>query len=1106
MNPPDILQTFPLSLPQQAAALARGSDVAVTAGAGTGKTRTLVGRYLALLADGLPLRRIVAITFTRKAAREMRNRVRKEIAGYLAQPSLSVADRQRWQGHFNRLDAARIGTIHNLCSEILHAHPAEVGIDPRFTVLDETQATLLVQEAAEATLAWMVADEQALPLLALLRERPLLNLITTLLTNRLAVRDVVSRLPADTVLGHWEAQLAARQAEQLQRLLVDPAFVEAHCHLQTNQSTNPDDKCELERQTALAALDIPSDATVTDVLRQLSELESLRTNVGSQKNWSGETLQEIRQALRYIKAAYKEEKLFKLSINDQDEAIAAAMPAIYRLFQYAQQVYYRLKSERDALDFDDLEALAIHVLETFPAIRSYWQDQMQALLVDEFQDTNARQARFIRLLCPDAGKLFIVGDAKRSIYRFRGADVTVFAAEKGQIQRAQGTLVDLDTSYRAHEQLLTDMNELLAPVLGADLPNRPPWVAPFAPLSPGTKVVAADLTAPFVEFHLTIGKKAEALPPAAAALADRLQRLHEENGLSYGDMAILCRASGSFQYYEDALDNAGIPYLTVAGKGFYDRPEIRDLLNALQAIADPHDDLALVGLLRSPACGVSDVALYHLAASREAGHSLWDSLLSGVTLADAAETERLQTAVSLIASLNQQAGRIPVANICKQFLDRTYYRAILRRAGQPRALRNVTKLLIDIHSSELVSITEFLEYAQALHDSGSREGEARGTSEGVVQIMSIHAAKGLEFPVVALGDASSGSNRTNSILVDGGLGILLATKDEDNAKATSYELGAVLAQEQEQAEKDRLLYVALTRAEQMLLINGTIQQNTQSLSWNGWLGQLADITGLRQIDLSSYDETGGNRHTFDLFVQDSAVQAIVYEPNAVTPSVLPTAADDDAETAPTLPSLLSLQDSLIHREREELADEETPQRVWQVVPIAQRPQAPAWVIGSIVHEALSLWRFPDSDFEAWVTARAREYGLTDLRQLQHAHTDTVRLLNRFMQHPRFREMQAADRRLHEVPYSHLLNETMETGYIDLLYQTDGVWKLVDFKTDRIQDEAALQQILREKDYQQQVRRYGTAVQKLLGVSAQLELCWLDYPGNVRFTMVAPLES
>ena len=170
----------------------------------------------------------------------------------------------------------------------------------------------------------------------------------------------------------------------------------------------------------------------------------------------------------------------------------------------------------------------------------------------------------------------------------------------------------------------------------------------------------------------------------------------------------------------------------------------------------------------------------------------------------------MQTAVSLIHDLHQQAGRIPAADIFKQFLDRTYYRAILRRTGQPRALRNIAKLLADIHGSELVSVAEFLEYARTLRDSGSREGEARATTGGAVQIMSIHAAKGLEFPVVVLGDAGSVSNRSGGILVDPNLGILLPTKNKDDVQAASYQLGAALTREQEEAETARLLYVALT--------------------------------------------------------------------------------------------------------------------------------------------------------------------------------------------------------------------------------------------------------------------------------------------------------
>ncbi|UCG23055.1 MAG: UvrD-helicase domain-containing protein, partial [Chloroflexota bacterium] len=153
---------------QRPAVLARGQDVVVTAGAGTGKTRTLVARYLSLLAEGIPLRSIVAITFTRKAAREMRNRIRAELQGYLAGPDLSSEERHYWDELYNLLDAARIGTIHNLCTEILRAHPAELELDPRFDVLDEGQSGILVRESINEALAWAVDDQGAVDLFAFL--------------------------------------------------------------------------------------------------------------------------------------------------------------------------------------------------------------------------------------------------------------------------------------------------------------------------------------------------------------------------------------------------------------------------------------------------------------------------------------------------------------------------------------------------------------------------------------------------------------------------------------------------------------------------------------------------------------------------------------------------------------------------------------------------------------------------------------------------------------------------------------------------------------------------------------------------------------------------
>ena len=1095
---PAILAGFTLSEAQAAAAMARGQDVAVTAGAGTGKTRTLVARYLALLADGLPLRQIVAITFTRKAAREMRNRVRQEIGTYLRQVNLAAEEKEQWQSYYNELDAARIGTIHNLCGEILRAHPAEVGIDPQFSVLDEMQSALLVQEAAEATLAWAVETEDMAAIFSLLTEQELLELITVLLNKRLAAEQVMAQQAVENVVAHWREKLEAVQSATIEQLQNGQPFKEVIAILERNQAHNREDKAEVQRRMALGAIQALDGESPAGKIRDLRALDSINLSGGSQKSWPGgkEQLQEVKEALKELRALYRERPLLALSINEQDEVWGEAMPAVYLLFEQAGRIYQGLKADREGLDFDDLEALAIQLLVDHPAVRGYWQGQIGALLVDEFQDTNEQQSHFMRLLCPEAGKLFIVGDAKQSIYRFRGADVAVFAQEKERIRQQKGSLIDLDKSYRAHEALLTGMNHMLRPILGDPTPGLPPWVAPFTPLRAGTKGIDGDLSPPFVEFHLTVGNKPEALPRAAEALAERLGKLHREQGVDYGDMAVLCRASSSFQYYEDAFDAASIPYLTVAGKGFYERPEVRDLLNALQAIADPHDDVALTGLLRSPACGISDVSLYRIMRGRPAIRSLWDHVRETAALEDLEEEARLRTAIKLIADLNQQAGRIPVADLLKRFLDQSYYRAILRKVKQPRALRNVAKLLNDIHQSELVHVNEFLEYVQTIRDSGTRAGEARATSSGAVQIMSIHAAKGLEFPVVILGDASSGSSRFDSIVVDPELGILLDLKNEEGVRPAGYALWTTLAKEQDSAELARLLYVALTRAEQMLLISGYVRQGKAgSLNWSGWLAELADISGLSGEDLSAYHEGGDEQHLVPCAVEETEIAGIFYEPYYAAdhgPGETPAVDHEDY-----FKHEAALREPIAVAGAAEASRRETAERVWQVVPTTKRPTAPAWVIGSLVHEALALWRFPGPGFEAWVSARARRYGIADQRQLRHAQGEMARLLKRFQASALFREMETAERRIHEVPFAYRVDGETVTGIVDALYKHGGQWTVVDFKSDGVRDEASLRKLLADTDYVRQLLHYGEAVEKLLGERARPILCFLNYAGGVR---------
>ncbi|MGD9029976.1 MAG: UvrD-helicase domain-containing protein, partial [Anaerolineae bacterium] len=884
----------------------------------------------------------------------------------------------------------------------------------------------------------------------------------------------------------------------------------------------------------------PAPEAMDERLASLSRLDDIRLGGGSYKAWPGGKAEKtaVNDALRTLRALWRAHAdVLSLQLTPLDDVLAEAIPALQAVFRFASQRYQAEKRNRRALDFHDLESGALALLQDHPEVRTRWQRQVEAILVDEFQDTNQRQRDLARLLDGDAGKLFIVGDAKQSIYAFRGADVTVFRAERERIVASGGRGWPLATSYRAHRGLVSALNDLLRPVLGEEADPHRPWAEPFAPIAPHRQDPGPGIEPPYVELHLTVGSKGDgALDRAARALVARLAEMVESGAhvigddglrpLNYGDIAILCRASSSFGHYEDALDEAGLPYLTVAGRGFYDRPEIRDLLNALTALADPTDDLALVGLLRSPAVALSDAAIYWLVRARgEEPVTLWDVLRRGddeLALGDSVDlgdcvgplaNQRAARAVSLISRLHTMAGRTAVGDLLKAFLDETHYRAALLRAGQGRAVRNVDKLLGDAHTSGLVGVSAFLEYVSGLQDSGAREGEARTVAGGAVQIMSVHQAKGLEFPVVVLGDATwGGGGGRRGLLTDPELGVVLPLKDEEDQLPAVYRLAQAREDDQGAAESDRLLYVAATRAREKLLVSaylGGIKKDTTPYKLGGWLGKLGHPLGLHQVEIP-YDDQGGLVHRWELAVGETSVACLVYEPGAAhyVPQVRPVAEKIDLVETPLPPPLVApvMQDeALVGLEKE-------PQRVGRVVPVTGRPSAPSRVVGELVHEALAAWRLPrsrdDEPFARWLRARARAKGLIDSHQVTDACRRSQRLLLRLQRTRLFEKIATAERRLHEVPFSVERHGRVDSGKIDLLTQREGAWTLVEFKTDRIRGPADFERILRDKDYVAQIRRYADAAEQLLGARPECLLCLLDYGRSTRVYFVpaaGPLE-
>lgn len=1078
MQLPSIVQQLNPQGQQRDAIIERKGDVMVTAGAGSGKTRTLVARYLSLLDQGLALRSIIAITFTQKAAREMRNRVREEMRKYLEK--LSGDERAVWLARYTELDSARIDTIHGLCTEILRAHPAEAHIDPRFEVLDEATAATLIAEAIKRAMAYALESAPTAALFSLLGERRLASTLDNLLARRLDATTAFAKMPAD-VASFWQVKIDERKRDALQKMLASPAWSDAVQTLRAHVAKEPNDLIELQRASVLAAIE----------RGEFARIDRITLSGGSAKNWRGgkEELTHVKDALKSLRNVWdKNKNILALEWTACDDELARAAEPLRTLFNFALAQYNAFKQDRRVLDYDDLESRALALLDENVAVRTRWQNEARAILVDEFQDTNDRQRRLIDHLNGEAGKLFLVGDAKQSIYRFRGADVTVFRSKRREI----ANVFTLAKSYRAHAGLIKSLNEMLRPILGEPDPARP-WVEPFEKLESEREMPAPGFAAPHIEFHLAIGtKKAGALTVAAHALTQRIQELVSACHIKYEHVAILCRSSNSFAEYENACERAGIPFLTVAGRGFYDRPEIRDVLNALTAIADPTDNLAFVGLLRSPVFGWSDTDIYRLHQTR-GEKSFWDALRENKTDA------RAQRVVKFVDDLHRQVGRRSIADLLKTFLDETDYRAALIHADDTRAARNLAKLLADAHTSGIVSVSEFLEWIASTRESGTREGEARATAEGAVQIMSVHAAKGLEFPVVVIGDIAYDVNdNRNKFLIDSDLGILLDLSDGEN-KSAVFALGKLRDQDQENAEDDRLLYVAATRAKEKLMVSGCVEiKNGGFKKSRGWLQRIAETQAL--VAPENCNEAGAEVHSIDWQFGAARIGCWVYEPGYECAASF---AQVDEKPSADLPNELLL--APIAPCIEVIDDTERKRNlVWRVVPTVKHRTVPHWVIGKLVHEALAAWRFPDASFERWCLARARGHGITDAEQLKDAVKQTQKLLERFRGNALYIELCASER-WHEVPYSLLVNGEVENGRIDVLYRCASAWRVIDFKTDRIRNEGELNAKMAKEKYDEQAKRYARAIERLLGQTPQVSLCWLDFGGTVKVLEISALR-
>ncbi len=1145
-------EQFKLTKTQQAAAIDRRSEsLALLSGAGCGKTFVLARRFTELLMKSggkeNPLSQFVALTFTEKAAMEMSQRVR-DLLSWFAAHANSDEDRNKWRTWLGELPDARISTIHGFCAALLRTHAIEAGIDPNFAVAsDQLTAGRMCNEAAEQAVLHAVeaGREDVSEVLTAMSFDSLVALARSLTDSRTAWQAGDYCDPTKT-LQRW-AELRDSQGSQAWKILRDDSAFHGELDaLDALSCTDSNDKLIVYRDEQFAVIRKLLADPASRTVETFDQLSSPRS-IGSKKAWGdAETVKSVRTRIAAIVKSVAKLRLYVEPFGELDEQAARLLTAVTHLAGQANIIYAAAKRRSGLLDFTDLLEQAHKLLcENEPARRAL-SDSIDQLLVDEAQDTDAFQIELIERLMfgragddnlPD-GRLFLVGDAKQSIYRFRGAQVEVFENLCDRLGRRRRE--NLNRSFRTHSGGVEFINRLFGPMMGEA----------YEPISahridcPPAASVEILLAGDGEDFPVVNAKTASAAQ--AALVAQRIAEMVENaerrvwdakakswRPVRYGDVAILFSRMTVSGEYERRLAQRGVPYYVLGGTGFFQRQEVFDLLNALRCIENPRDDVALFGVLRSGLVGVDDNALMRLAETFEPPYL--PNLLAGQIPAAGLDEQTARTVTITAERIDRLARRKDAASIdalLEELLGETGYEAVLAAQFQgTQRIGNVRMLIERARAAGAAgaSLAEFLTEMDELTLSESRYEQASvtGEAEDVVRLMTIHKAKGLEFPVVFIPDLNSGRRHSRGLLnrVDWGLTYKLRTGDDDEHDRKDGPLSHRLAHMNEdadqRAEDIRKLYVAVTRHEDHLVLVGADwrDRGEQLRDKSSYLRQLDDVLGLSDA-LDAGTESipyGADRAAV---VKRIAPTRAKRRTDKTSPGskLLTTCGSADELLAgiarsagkaapPKLLTPLSVEHGRVELAVTALGDFARCPMLYRwryelrvprgLTPKTDRPSGSLSIdpatLGTLVHLCMERQDFAQPlPADQLARQAANEMGLDNLPDLDTVADQVEAMLADFAQSPLAGQLAQARQIHRELDFVMQTGPAVLHGQIDLLFQdAAGDWRLVDYKSDRV---APADVAAHSASYELQLMTYVLAARRFGSPPAEASLYFLR-PGK-----------
>lgn len=1061
--------------PNQASAVERISgDLVIRAGAGSGKTTVLARRFVQGLlphasgeAGEVDVDQILTITFTAKAAAEVADRVRTQMNSSIS------ADAGR------RVGEAWISTIHRLCGRLVRRHALEAGVEPGFALADEVQSAMLQAEAFEIAATKLLREGTDGE--AAFSAYPYDSAFESIRDIHENVRAM--GLDPETVSipsGREALEDAVAEAIDCARHLV---AVLAECSQTESVRTNSEAISTYGAELAACSLDDPDCARVREVASSLAF-----TSCG------GEAAKDARVGLKEANAQLKQ-----IVTSAMAEPLLGALNTLLTGFSAE---YRELKRARGLLDFDDLQEKASELLRANPALAQRYRRHFKMIMVDEFQDTNELQMSVLEQLRDD--DFCVVGDERQSIYGFRYAEIEIF----DRITQQVGEPIELKHNFRSHPAVLGFINDMFSgPALFGSgfMRLEAGRTEGWEPLPDGherIETVLVDIAGARIEE----GRKTEAsiIAEKAAALVAA--------GRDEGDIAILVRSSSNVPVYAAALERAGLPVYVAAGQRFHDALEVNEMLALLRVVALPLDDGALANVLAGRLVRLSDDALLTIRNVATKRGRLFEALRECVEnragqCFSADDAVAARNAYESIQALRAEHGASGLPQLIHRAIELFDYDLTVYSEGMAgvRAWANLMKLARFARAFEQVDSSDpgaFVEHMRRQSAEASREAAAATeTGAHAVRIMTIHGSKGLEFPVVFVADLGVATTRGAGRFLVGAhgegqtkmpvVGVKLPDDEPfEGAQTLEYQRLAEIARVRAIEEEKRCLYVACTRAQEMLVLSAA-----RDLSKEAGDGFLVDWVRQALGDPSESGTLGGDDWQAQVVLakpaetaQDEHVDPVAQGPMWVERERAASAAPD---AAPQVPPTVSY--SRLHQ------FEQCPYSYYTRSVLGLRPfedpssRGPR-AFGSAVHAALqglSAGTVPADVMESAAITHGLDVDARDRLE---------RAVATFQGSELARRISGFDRIDREHPLRvDLGGGTSLVGSIDLLARNDDAALVVDYKTGRGPSEGSQ----RAAGYELQARCYALAALRAGARAVDVVFVFVEHEGAmVEFTFTS----